>query len=135
MLKDEELKAFENGDNAYIQDYFGVHRINKNNSFCYVFRVWAPNAESVSLIGDFTDWFQMPLEMTKIAGGVWEIETDLAREGHIYKYLVTRQGGRWLRKLIPLHMFLKSDQQLAQLSKLIWTKNGMMLFGWGVEND
>ncbi|AGM99041.1 1,4-alpha-glucan branching protein GlgB [Streptococcus iniae] len=108
MLKDEELKAFENGDNAYIQDYFGVHRINKNNSFCYVFRVWAPNAESVSLIGDFTDWFQMPLEMTKIAGGVWEIETDLAREGHIYKYLVTRQGGQVVEKIDPVaHVFEK----------------------------
>ena len=50
------------------------------------FRVWAPNAQNVHLIGDFTNWYGEQIPMTRNEGGVWEVFTDLPKEGDIYKY-------------------------------------------------
>ena len=36
----------------------------------YTFRVWAPNAQSVHLIGDFTDWYENQIPMARNEGGV-----------------------------------------------------------------
>lgn len=50
MDNDLALYTFGTGENFHVQDYLGVHRINNDTGTSYVFRVWAPNAEAVSLI-------------------------------------------------------------------------------------
>lgn len=89
MSNKDELYTFGIGENFHLQNYLGVH--SENGSFC--FRVWAPNAENVQVIGDFTDWRNRPLQMNKNQAGVWEANSLDAREGDLYKYLVTRKGG------------------------------------------
>ncbi|MBQ6708844.1 MAG: hypothetical protein IJM97_07855, partial [Clostridia bacterium] len=46
------LYLFHQGNNAKAYEYLGAHRENGS----VVFRTWAPNAESVSVVGDFNDW-------------------------------------------------------------------------------
>ena len=56
----------------------------------YVFRVWAPNADSVRLVSDFTSWDNGIL-MDRISdGGVWEVKisTNETLEGKFYKYKI-----------------------------------------------
>ncbi|SDB12387.1 1,4-alpha-glucan branching enzyme [Streptococcus henryi] len=107
MDKNEALYTFGTGENFHIQNYFGVHRDHEGDELGYVFRVWAPNAEDVQLIGDFTDWKDNPLPMTKNEAGVWEVFTTLAKEGQIYKYLVKRQGGQVVEKMDPVALYLE----------------------------
>lgn len=67
-------------------DYLGVH--NEGSSF--VFRVWAPHAEEVFVIGGFNDWSDS-MPMKKIGSdGIWELRVDryAVRLGDIYKYKI-----------------------------------------------
>lgn len=102
MDKELALYTFGLGENYRIQDYFGVHETVMDGHKGFVFRVWAPNAEAVFLIGDFTDWSHNKLAMERNEAGVWEIFTDLPQIGQIYKYLIRRQGGQEIEKLDPV---------------------------------
>ncbi|MDD6247289.1 MAG: 1,4-alpha-glucan branching protein GlgB [Firmicutes bacterium] len=66
-----------------------------------VFRVWAPKAESVSVVGDFNFWNEQDLPMQKISDGVWEAFSVYAQPGGAYKYCVTGQNGRKVYKTDP----------------------------------
>ena len=66
-----------------------------------VFRVWAPKAESVSVVGDFNFWNEQDLPMQKISDGVWETFSVYAQPGGAYKYCVTGQNGRKVYKTDP----------------------------------
>lgn len=100
MDKKGELYTFGIGENFHIQNYFGVHREQNGNEEGFVFRVWAPNAEDLHLIGDFSNWSEKPIQMTKNEAGVWEVFTTLPQEGQLYKYLVKRKGGKLLKRWI-----------------------------------
>ncbi len=66
-----------------------------------VFRVWAPKAESVSVVGDFNFWNEQDLPMQKISAGVWEAFSVYAQPVGAYKYCVTGQNGRKVYKTDP----------------------------------
>jgi 1,4-alpha-glucan branching enzyme len=65
------------------------------------FAVWAPNAECVSVTGDFNDWDTRRHPMRLRTGGVWEIFIPGAKEGESYKYFV--------RSRLVGHRQLKAD--------------------------
>lgn len=104
MTKDLELYTFGTGENFHLQNYLGVHKTDDGS---YSFRVWAPHAEHVQVIGDFTSWFDAPLDMVMNQAGVWEVKTDKAQEGQIYKYLVKRRGGQVVEKIDPCALYLE----------------------------
>ena len=68
----------------------------------YVFRVWAPHAQSVSVVGDFNFWNTEDLPMRKISEGVWEAVSVYAKAGQAYKYCVTGPDGRTVYKTDPV---------------------------------
>lgn len=45
--------------------------------------------------------------MTKNEAEVWEVFTDLPKEGQLYKYLVTRKGGQVVEKMEPVALYLE----------------------------
>jgi 1,4-alpha-glucan branching enzyme len=67
---------------------FGAHLAEVDGVAGVRFAVWAPNAEFVSVTGDFNDWDGRRHPMRLRSGGVWEIFMPGAREGDSYKYLV-----------------------------------------------
>ena len=67
----------------------------------YRFSVWAPNAQSVSLTGDFNDWNRPGISMRRQDNGVWWCETDDAKGGHEYKYEITNAQGDCVLKNDP----------------------------------
>lgn len=76
----EALRTFGTGENYHAQHYFGFHKENRDGKDGYVFRVWAPNAQAVHLIGDFTQWRDNPLAMKRNVAGVWEVlQTSLSQ--------------------------------------------------------
>lgn len=102
MTKTKSAGAlFETGENFYSQDYFGVHEKERKQQKGYIFRMWAPNAQSVWLVGDFNNWeHSLPL-VKEEHSGVWEIFTIIPKEGHLYKYLVKQADGRDVYKIDP----------------------------------
>ncbi len=52
------------------------------------FRVWAPNADKVFVIGDFNEWEKQDLEMELEGNGYWSATTDKAKKGDEYKFLI-----------------------------------------------
>ncbi len=126
MSNKDELYTFGIGENFHLQNYLGVH--SENESFC--FRVWAPNAENVQVIGDFTDWRNRPLQMNKNQAGVWEANSLDAREGDLYKYLVTRKGGQVVEKIDPMAVYKERRPGTASVIKVLRNKKWEDAFGW-----
>lgn len=72
--------------------YFGLHRTATG----WVFREWAPHANSVFLIGDFNAWKQAPeYQLHKVENGVWELElhAEAMKHGDLYKLYIYWNGG------------------------------------------
>ncbi|XZE56869.1 alpha-amylase family glycosyl hydrolase [Planctomycetaceae bacterium SH139] len=64
------------------------------------FRVWAPNAESVSVIGDFNDWKSGAIPMQREDSGCWFAIVESAKPGQEYKYEITN-GDRTFQRIDP----------------------------------
>ncbi len=81
--------------------FMGCHRLELDGEVKYVFRVWAPRASGVSVVGDFNFWNELDLPMQKISGGVWEAVSVHARPDSAYKFCVRTPDGRTLYKTDP----------------------------------
>ena len=66
-----------------------------------LFRVWAPGAAAVSVVGDFNDWNPAQNGMTALSGGVWECFVPGLKQFDCYKYAVTSAAGKILYKADP----------------------------------
>ena len=93
------LKRFQTEPAADAYRYLGCHRLEDGSG--YVFRVWAPHAAAVHVVGDFNFWNAEDLPMRKLDGGVWEAVSAYAKEGQAYKYCVQGRSGRTVYKTDP----------------------------------
>ncbi|MHC5268004.1 1,4-alpha-glucan branching protein GlgB [Enterococcus sp. LJL98] len=93
----EAEARFLTGENFYAQHFLGVHQ----QAGQYLFRVWAPQAQQVWLVGDFNEWDDS-LPMTKREeSGIWEIASGLPKEGQLYKFKVRQADGKEIMKIDP----------------------------------
>ncbi|MCM1020630.1 MAG: alpha amylase C-terminal domain-containing protein [Muribaculum sp.] len=110
---DGSLKAFANAYN-----YFGLHRTADG----WVFREWAPNATSITLVGDFSKWQEMRKYALKgIGNGVWELKLPekALSHGQLYKMRVAWNGGGGER--IPAYATrVVQDEKTAIFSAQVW---------------
>ncbi len=83
-------------ENAY--DYFGCHVLPDGRTR---FTVWAPNAKTVSLVGDFNSWRVGAEPMFRQENGAWTCTLPGFKQGDIYKYAVTWQSGKVVLKADP----------------------------------
>ena len=81
------IREFNSGDCFDAYKWLGAHY----NGFGTMFRVYAPNADGVSVIGDFNGWEDWYLNRTG-DGKFWELFIDGAKPGHMYKYKVYHGG-------------------------------------------
>ena len=95
------LYLFYQGKNSEAYKFFGVHSAENNNSKCHCFRVWAPNAKNVSVVGDFKKWDRNAKSMEKIADGVWETFISGLSQFDSYKYCIETPKGKFLLKSDP----------------------------------
>lgn len=92
------LYLFHSGKNYKAYEFFGCHKIDGKR---FVFRVWAPHAQAVSVIGDFNDWNDEENKMTVISPGIWEAEIDNINIYDCYKYSIKSRNGRTIVKADP----------------------------------
>lgn len=96
------LDAYHNGSAIRAYRYLGCHPEIRKGVEGFVFRVWAPNAQAVSVAGDFNFWNTGDLPMRKISPGVWEAWSANPREGNAYKFLVRHWDGKCVYKADPV---------------------------------
>lgn len=98
---DFPLYLFYQGKNYEAYKFFGVHSGKKGRRKIFTFRVWAPTAVSVSVVGDFNNWDRSCNPMTRIADGVWEAQISKLKQFDAYKYSIETADGRILMKADP----------------------------------
>lgn len=81
------------------------------------FVVWAPNAETVSLVGDFNGWDTNATPMEK-CGTMWVCFVGGLNNGDLYKYCVTQKGGKKVFKSDP---FARWSQTGLDTASRVWT--------------
>ncbi len=98
---DFPLYLFFQGKNTEAYKFFGVHRITEDGVSRHRFRVWAPRAKSISVVGDFNQWQRESHPMYCIADGIWEAVIDGLQQFDAYKYSIETQSGQILIKSDP----------------------------------
>lgn len=111
------LYLFHRGTNYQAYKLMSPHIETVDGETGWVFRVWAPAARSVSVIGDFNGWDRGRNPMRKISVGVWEAFVKEACEWNIYRYSVEGWDGRVVEKSDPYA--LHTETPPANASKLI----------------
>ena len=99
-LGELDLHLFGEGRHEHIYEKLGAHVTTHEGKRGVGFAVWAPNAKSVSVVGDFNEWDGARHPMRHLSSsGVWELFIPGLRQGELYKYEI--KSGR--------HKFLKAD--------------------------
>ncbi len=93
------LYFFNKGENARAYEYLGAH-FNTDGSV--TFRVWAPHAQAVSVVGDFNGWNSSAAPMLPVDDSeVWETTVKNAKIFDAYKFCIKTQAGREIMKCDP----------------------------------
>ncbi len=93
----EFIKNFLSGKATNACEFLGSHTIGEETYF----RVWAPNAKSVSVVGDFNEWQHGVNSCFYVDGGVWECIMPKLPVYTIYKYAIETHSGEILLKADP----------------------------------
>ena len=128
ILTDYDLHLFNEGTHVRAWEKFGAHRIIVDGATGVHFAVWAPNADRVSVIGDFNRWDGRVHVMRPIASsGVWELFIPELPDGACYKYEVRTRAGHLLEKADPYGLRFEVPPNSASV---IWTEGR---YQWGDE--
>ena len=88
LLNDEDITNYQNGNHYTLYKKFGSHSVKVNGTWGMYFCVWAPNATSVSVKGNFNDWKNHEYELFPRwdKSGIWEGFISGFKLGEVYKY-------------------------------------------------
>ena len=111
----EALRLFYKGENVRAYEIFGAHPVQRNGRSGVVFRVWAPNALSVSVVGSFNDWNEDSHYMRKLDGSSWELFVENADCGSSYKFCIETPWYEKILKADPFGYFNKKRPDNASV--------------------
>ena len=99
---DFPVYIYKQGNNYESYRYFGAHLTEQQGEKGVLFRVWAPHARAVSVVGDFNNWVPGSHPMRKVDNdSVWEVFIPGMKEYDVYKYCVTSADDRLTFKSDP----------------------------------
>ena len=111
---DFPLYVFHHGRNFKAYEFFGAHPYKEEGRKGYCFRVWAPHAEEVSVVGEFNEWDPEANKMTRLLDGeTFELEIDGLKGYCVYKYCIRTKDGRFLYKADPYAFHAETPSKTA----------------------
>lgn len=118
LFSDLDLHLFNEGNHFKIYERLGAHPREIGGVHGINFAVWAPNAQGVSVIGDFNDWDgrRHPLQK-QVPSGVWEIFVPEMGVDKTYKFRVTDCNGNQVEKADPFGFFAEVPPRTASIVK------------------
>ena len=126
LLTEEDLYLFNEGTHARLWEKLGAHPLRADGVQGTCFAVWAPNAETVSVLGDWNGWRPGadPLR-ARASSGIWEGFLPGVGAGAHYKYHVgSRYHGFTAEKADPFAFFAEVAPRTASL---VWDLD----YDWG----
>ena len=104
-LSDLDLYLIGEGRHEQLWNALGAHvvRDKSGNITGTSFAVWAPNARSVSLVGDHNSWVKDSTPMSpRDSSGIWEVFVPEISAGARYKFAILGIDGRWVDHADPM---------------------------------
>ena len=99
---DFPLHLFHHGENFKTYELLGAHPVVYQRKRGFVFRVWAPHAKEVSIIGEFNQWDETANVMERMVDGeTFELFVPNLKQYDVYKYCIKTYDGRTLYKADP----------------------------------
>ena len=124
------LHDFSQGHAVRAQEFLGAHPEVRDGQDGWVFRVWAPHARSVAVMGDFNGWNDSDHPMELLSDGVWETFIPGLKQFDSYKFAVHTTSGRVLAKADPYAFHAETRpgtaSKLYDLSGYGWGDDGWM---------
>ncbi|MFR4478442.1 MAG: 1,4-alpha-glucan branching protein GlgB [Fusobacterium sp.] len=112
MERELDIYLFHRGEHREAYNYMGAHCTKKS----VIFRVWAPHAKSVAVVGDFNNWDGSNHMMNKInAEGIWELEIPKLKKMEKYKYRVEDSNGNVVMKADPYAFYSEVRPNTASI--------------------
>ena len=126
FITESDCYLFGNGTHYEIYEKLGAHRAVRDGKEGVYFAVWAPNADVVSVVGDFNNWCGYGYEMSRIGdSGIFELFVENAYVGAKYKYHISSPNGEKHFKCDPYanQAELRPDNAsiVTDLNQFQWT--------------
>jgi 1,4-alpha-glucan branching enzyme len=130
LITDYDLYLFGEGNHTRIYDRLGAHPVTVDGVAGVHFAVWAPNAASVSVVGDFNEWDGRRHPMRALGeSGVWAVVVPGAAEGQRYKFELHLRSGGLVLKTDPYGFAFELAPATAAIicrPDYQWTDDGWM---------
>ncbi|MFW6268556.1 MAG: 1,4-alpha-glucan branching protein GlgB [Bacillota bacterium] len=122
FFSEEDLYLFHEGNNFYSYKMMGAHPVEDG----VFFSVWAPNAQQVSVVGDFNNWNGQTDLMKRVnSSGIWSLYVSGLTEGEKYKYQIVDFQGQKRLKADPYAFFAelrpKTASRVYDINKYSWS--------------
>lgn len=131
FISEADQYLFAKGAHYDIYKKLGAHLSRENGKDGVFFGVWTPNAAEVHVIGTFNDWNEETHLMKKIGpGGIHTLFIPEAKEGDLYKFMITARDGRHLYKADPFANYAEmrpgTASVITDISDLKWSDKDWM---------
>lgn len=126
LLTEDDLYLFNEGSHFRLYEKLGAHLMTVDGTEGAYFAVWAPDAKSVTLIGDFNGWDREthPLR-PKGRSGIWEGFVPGVSKGALYKYHIASRYKR--HKVEKADPFAVRSETPPKTASVVWDLD----YGWG----
>jgi 1,4-alpha-glucan branching enzyme len=116
IIGEVDLHLFAEGNHLKLYEQFGAHLRTIGDTEGVYFAVWAPNAQRVSVVGDFNGWDGRVNPMRRLLGsGVWELFLPGVTEGAHYKFEIRTPRGALLLKADPFGFFSQHGKETSSM--------------------
>ena len=123
-----DLYLITEGRHEELWRALGAHELTLSDSLGSVtgvsFKLWAPNASAVRVVGDFNDWNGAAHSMRSMGGsGIWELFVPGLSAGDLYKFQIRTRNGHWLTKIDPMGRSFEhppATSSVVEKSEYLW---------------
>ncbi len=116
MTNKEQIYLFNQGTYYHAYNFLGCHLKKEKNFTGAFFRVWAPNAKEVSVVGDFNNWNGQTYKMKQIEkSGVWETFVNNVKIYDKYKYQIVTSKNDVILKQDPYAFYQETNGHDASM--------------------
>lgn len=117
LFTDFDIELFKAGKHYRLYEKMGAHLLTHAGQSGVYFALWAPNAVSVSVIGNFNGWDRKshPMNVRWDGSGIWEVFIPGIGAGEVYKYYLVSTNGYTVEKADPYAFQAEVPPQTASV--------------------
>ncbi len=130
FITEYDIYLFREGKHFSLHEKLGAHVIEHKNTRGTFFAVWAPNAEYVSVVGNFNGWQKdaNSMKLREDESGIWEAFLPAIEKGEAYKYFIRSKYGNYeVEKADPVGFY---SEQPPKTASVVWEYN----YNWNDNN-